>query len=237
MFVAFGDKKSMARMSRYTKRILVSGLTFILGVSVVTGWLYLGEDQKVELQLPNSKWERIFFGLINKTTDLGKLDELRVTKLSGDDIEVRVWRGFGLADLEGVILKRTNDKWEGLHVKANDPMEPQQVKVTELSHPKSGWESFWIKLTENGLLTLRDSSEIGCEDRGIDGTNYVVEINHNKVYRTYRTREHGECIGARHMEEIDDLIGEEFDSGQEQCKRSEWFACASLRKSQRSGKE
>jgi hypothetical protein len=38
------------------------------------------------------------------------------------------------------------------------------------------------------------------------------------------------------METIDDLIGEEFDSGQEECKTAEWFACAKLRKPRRSSK-
>ena len=236
MLIAVGDMKSMGRMSKYTTRISIAVLTFILGVSAVMAWLYVREDQKVEVQLPNANWERIFFTAIDRTTTQGKLDELRKTKLRRGDIEVRVWRGFGLGNLEGVILKRTNDDWKAFHVKADDPSEPRQVDVNEL-HPKSGWGPFWNKLTEKGLLTLRDPSEVGCEDVGIDGNGYVVEVNQDKVYRTYRMREDGECPGTRQMEEMDDLIGEEFDSGQEQCRTSEWFACAALRKAGRSEKQ
>ena len=223
-------------MSKHSTRILIAALTFILGISFVAGWLYYRESQRVEIELPDSHWEQIFFKTINKTTELGGLDELRKTKLNGDDIEVRVWRGFGLGDLEGVILKHTNNQWKAFHVKADDYAEPQQAEVKELNPPKSGWESFWKNLNEQGLLTLRDPSETNCEDGGIDGTGYVVEINQNKIYRTYQMREDGKCPGVQQMEEIDDLIGEEFDSGREQCKTAEWFACAKLRKSRRSAK-
>ncbi|HLM59215.1 MAG TPA: hypothetical protein VK308_00285 [Pyrinomonadaceae bacterium] len=218
------------RMYKHPTRLLIAILTFVLGISVVAGWLYYRESQKVKIELPNHRWEQIFFKLINRTTELGGLEELRKTSLKDDDFEVRVWRGFGLGDLEGVIFKRTNNQWTAFHVKADDYAEPQQVEVKKLNLPKSGWDTFWKNATENGLLTLRDPSEINCEDDGLDGTNYVVEINRNKIYRTYQMRSGGKCNGVSQMEEIDDLIGEEFDSGQEQCKTTEWFACAKLRK-------
>ena len=223
-------------MSKHSTRILIAVLTFVLGISVATGWLYYQESQRVKIELPNSRWEQIFFKLINRTTQLGGLEELRKTSLRRDDIEVRVWRGFGLDNLEGVILKRTNNQWKAFHIKADGNVEPQQAEAKELNPPKSGWETFWKNLTEKGLLTLRDPSETNCEDSGIDGTGYVVEINQNKIYRTYRMREDGKCSGVQQMEEIDDLIGEEFDSGREQCKTAEWFPCAKLRKPRRSAK-
>ncbi len=223
-------------MSNHSTRILIAVLTFVLGISAAVGWFYYRESQKVKIELPNSQWVRIFFKTIDKTTKLGGLEELRKISLRGDDIEVRVWRGFGLGNLEGVILKRTNNQWKAFHVKADDYAEPQQAGVKELNPPKSGWQSFWKNLTEQGLLTLRDPSETNCEDGSIDGTSYVVEINQNKIYRTYRMREDGKCSGVQQMEEIDDLIGEEFDSGREQCKTAEWFPCAKLRKPRRIAK-
>ena len=223
-------------MYKHSTRISIAVFTFVLGISAVISWFYYRESQKVKIELPDSRWEQIFFNLINKTTKLGKLEELRKTSLREGDIEVRVWRGFGLGDLEGVILKRINNQWTAFHVKADDYAEPQRVEVKEVKPLKSSWESFWKNLAEQGLLTLRDPSEINCEDSGIDGTNYVVEINQNKIYRTYRMREDGKCDGVRQMEKIDDLIGEEFDSGREQCKTAEWFACAKLRKPRRSSK-
>lgn len=220
-------------MSKHSARLLIAILTFVFSISVVAGWIYYRESQRVKIELPDARWEQISFKLINKTTELGGLDELRKVILNQDDIEVRVWRGFGLADLEGVILKRTDNQWNAFHVKADDYVEPQRVEVKKLPSPKSGWEFFWNNLTEQGLLTLRDPSEKNCEDGGLDGTSYVVEINQNKIYRTYRMREGGNCDGVQQMERIDDFIGEEFDSGQAPCKRAEWFACANLRKARR----
>lgn len=220
-------------MYKLSTRLLIAILTFALGISAALGWFYYRESQRVKIELPDSKWEQIFFKPINKTTELGGLEKLRESNLKKEDIEVRVWRGFGLGDLEGVILKRTNNRWKAFHVKADDYAEPRRAEVKQLNSPKSGWESFWKNLTEQRLLTLRDPSETNCEDSGIDGTSYVIEINQNKIYRTYRMREGGKCEGVLQMEEIDDLIGEEFDSGQEQCKTAEWFACAKLRKNYR----
>ena len=220
-------------MYKLPTRLIIAILTFILGISVAAGWFYYLESQKVKIELPNHRWEQIFFKLIDRTTELGELKELRKTKLYGDDIEVRVWRGFGLGDFEGVIIKRTNNQWLAFHAKADNCCEPQQVEVKQLNSPKSGWDTFWKNVTEQGLLTLRDPSEINCEDSGLDGTGYVVEINQNKTYRTYQMRSGGKCLGVKQMEAIDDFIGEEFDSGREECKTTEWFVCAKLRKSYR----
>ncbi len=227
-FDAFVTKINF-RMYKHPTRLLIAILTFVLGISAVVSWFYYRESQKVKIELPDARWESIFFKLINKTTELGGLDELRKTSLKRDDIEVRVWRGFGLGDLEGVILKRTNNQWRAFHVKADDYVEPQRVKVKELNPPKSSWNSFWNNIAGKGILTLRDPSEINCEVGGIDAGSYV-EINQNKIYRTYRFSD-GKCDGVLRMEEIGDIISEEFDSGQEQCKTTEWFACTKLRKS------
>ncbi|MBC7795296.1 MAG: hypothetical protein H7Z37_00325, partial [Pyrinomonadaceae bacterium] len=89
--------------------------------------------------MPDASWEQIFFKTINETTELGGLKELRKTRLKKDDIEVRVWRGFGLGNLEGVIFKRTNGLWMAFHLKADDYVKPQKVEKSELNSPKSGW--------------------------------------------------------------------------------------------------
>jgi hypothetical protein len=148
--------------------------------------------------------------------------------LKDNDIEVRVWRGFGLSPLEAVILSRTNNQWSAQHIKTDNYYDYEKVELKQLNSPKSGWESFWKQIADRGILTLRDPSEINCEDDGLDGTSYVVEINQNKIYRTYQMRDGGKCNGVRQIEEIAEIIGLEFDSGQEQCKTTEWFACMTL---------
>jgi hypothetical protein len=78
-----------------------------------------------------------------------------------------------------------------------------------------------------------DTFRIDCVITAPDQGGYVVEINSNKTYRIYRYPEGNakRCREAKLMEEIGNIIGEEFDSGIEQCKRAEWFACTKARKS------
>jgi hypothetical protein len=217
-------------MNKLRIRLVVIILTFVTGILSAAGWIYYQSSAPVQVILPNSRWEPLTFKLINRTTELGGIKELRKTSLSGDDLEVRVWRGFGLGDLEGVILKRTNSQWTAFHVKADHYVEPQKIEVKQLTSPNSGWESFWKEVTEQGLLTLRDPSEKNCEDSGVDGTSYVVEVNQNKIYRTYGMRSGGKCDGVQQMEEIGKIIGLEFDSGLGECQTTEWFACMTFRK-------
>ncbi len=141
------------------------------------------------------------------------------------------WRGFGLSPLEGVILKRTNGQWSAFHIKTDNYYEAEKVEVKELQSPKSGWKSFWKNIIDKEILALPDASEIDCDVSIIDGTSYVVEINQDKNYRTYRYSEGSEkCREAEQMEQMGELIGLEFDSGNEECKTTEWFACMTLLK-------
>jgi hypothetical protein len=230
-------------MYKLSTRLLIVLLTFVIGISSAGGWFYYQESQKTQIILPNSRWESLFFngfrkdgtseeksGGINQATKLAGLKELRKTRVKDGDIEVRVWRGFGLSPLEAVILSRTNNQWSAQHLKTDNYYDYEKVELKQLNSPKSGWETFWKQLTDNGILTLRDPSEINCEDSGLDGTSYVVEINQNKIYRTYQMRSGGKCDGVQQMEEIGEIIGLEFDSGLEQCKTTEWFACMTFLK-------
>lgn len=216
-------------MNKLSTPVIVVILTFIFGTFSVAGWYYW-KSQKTQIILPNATWEQIFFRGINQATNLGGLTELRKTRLGNSDVEIRVWRGFSLSQLEGVILKRIDGQWSALYLKTDAPTEFKKIEIRELNPPKSGWESFWKQITDKGILTLPDASEINCEDGGFDRINYVVEINQNKVYRTYRYS-NGKCPEVKQMEEIGEIIGLEFDSGEEKCKTTEWFACMKLRKS------
>lgn len=222
---------------------LIIVITFGLGISAVTGCLYYQKSQKTQIILPNSRWESLFFdgienkGGINQATEAARLNRLREARLKKEDVEIRIWRGFGLSPLEAVILKRRDNQWSAQHLKTDNHYDFAKVEVKELNQPKSGWELFWKQIVDKEILTLPDASEINCGDGGIDGISYVVEINQNKTYRTYKLSpdySNVKCREADQMEEIGNIIGEEFDSGTEQCTNpAEWFGCTTAGRSNR----
>jgi hypothetical protein len=219
-------------MNKLRTRLIIVILTFAAGIFSTAGWLYFQKSVPVQLIIPNAHWEQIFFRLINDATEKAQLPQLRKESLSPDDIEIRIWRGFGSSALEAVILKRSGGTWSAIHLKVGGGVEPfDKIQVKELNEPKSGWESFWKQMSDRKLLDLPDSDEIGCDLSTIDATNYVVELNHNRTYRTYRYKSGIEkCEEAKLMNEIGEIIGLEFDSGEEQCKTTEWFACMTYRR-------
>ncbi len=219
-------------MYRFSTRFIIVILTFVIGVFAVGGWLYYREFQKIIVISPVSRWDSLIFKQVNKAINLAGLTELRKTSVRDGDVEVRVWRGFSQSPLEGVIFKRTNNQWSGLYVKTNAHYEPEKAEVRQLNSPKSGWESFWQQLVNKEILTLPQSTENECDIPNADAVIYVVEINDGRMYRTFSYPQSNarKCREARQMADIGEFIGLEFDSSQEECKTTEWFACMMLRK-------
>jgi hypothetical protein len=218
-------------MNKLKIRLIIVILTFAVGILSATVWIYFQKSAPVQIIIPNADWDQNFFKLINDATEKAQLPQLRKASLNPDDVEIRIWRGFGLSNLEAVILKRRSGKWSASHLKADSY---KNVQIEELNEPKSGWDSFWKQMNNRKLFELPDASEIGCDVSIIDGISYVVEINQNRTYRTYRYEsETGKCQEEKQMDKIGEIIGLEFDSDHEQCKTTEWFACAVYRKNQK----
>ena len=53
-----------------------------------------------QLDIPKGVWEPIFFEAIDERAGLSGLKTLRSGSLPDDDLEVRVWHGFGLTALD-----------------------------------------------------------------------------------------------------------------------------------------
>jgi len=189
------------------------------------------ESHRIEVTVPNARWEPIFFKTINKTTGLVGVPELRKTVVGKNDVEIRFWHGFSTSPLEAVILRRSAGHWTAYHIKADGYIEPQAATIEELSPPKSGMDGLWTKLNTLGLLRMPDASEIGCEVGGVDAMAYVVEINQDHKYRTYMYSG-GLCEGIHSVELMDVTIGIEFATQNDKCTDAEWFGCAPVRVSQ-----
>lgn len=65
-------------------------------------------------QASNLTWEDIYFEEIIKREKVSKLGRLKSKIFPKDNLEVRVWRGFGLTYLKGFVLKRIAGEWSAL---------------------------------------------------------------------------------------------------------------------------
>lgn len=177
---------------------------------------------------PPAQWESIFFRLIDKTTHLADMRPLREIPLAENEIEIRFWRGFGLQNFEGLILKRSGNGSAAKHLIADDYVEPHAVQVRLLDPPNGGWEALWNELDRRGFTNFPDEPGDECRG-GLDGTGYVVEINQRGLYRTFRyPSDTPKCKNSLEMDWISEFIGMEFHDGRSSCLEAEWLPCAEI---------
>jgi len=181
-------------------------------------------QRELKKDIPNASWVKIYFGEIpgivrpglDKVARQNGFSILRETVLPDDDLEVRIWVGFGRYGNDGLILKRDSGNWSAAnlrqmlcHVKEIEKDERGKYK---LESPKSCWDALWQKLVDEGILTLPDSSELKYNDGAVDGKSYVVETNYDYVYRTYQysNPKYVELKEARQIMKIGEIIADEF---------------------------
>jgi hypothetical protein len=172
------------------------------------------QDQAFRVIVPKETWEPIFFKGINERAAIAKLPSLRVAALPKDDLETRIWIGFGLTALSGFVLKRSSGQWSATFVQGIHPRVAKKDYQIALQAPKSGWDGLWQSLTSKGLLTLPGAVPSGCDVGALDGMSYVVENNIDNSYRTYMydNPQFSKCEEAKRIIEISDLFHDEFAS-------------------------
>jgi hypothetical protein len=207
-------------MHKLTVHLAILLLTFLVGSVASCAWLKnLSPKQEPRVLIPDAPWVRIFFestGLasksINERTKEANLPSLRAILWPDDDLEVRVWTGFGLQGVDGLILRRSSNQWSAIYLHGMAQRPPFPNSQSSLGPPKSGWEPAWQRLSAAQIVTLPDASTLECGDEGTDGTSFVVEINMNRTYRTYRYHDldYMKCEEAKQMGRIGEIIADEF---------------------------
>ncbi len=199
-------------MRSFTIRLAVMLLTFLLGITA-TVMLLTQRKQELRRVIPE-RWASYSFKWIDERTDAANLPKLRTILLPDDDLEVRVWVGFGIEGEDALILRRSAGQWSALHLHGMYKQYPPKKyqETFPMPAPKSGWERAWQKLVGEGLLTLPEASEVQCEGRTLDGTSYGVEVNMDRTYRiySYDNPNHAKCSQAKQMLKIGEIIAEEF---------------------------
>lgn len=131
-----------------------------------------------ELVIPQQTWETLFFRSINSLAGQLGLSDLRTELLADGDLELRVWRGFGVVSLNGYILRKRDGRWSAYQVSEIPLRLKRSRRVADLA-------KLWRELVQAGVLTIRDDSEIPRSTIVEDGTCYVVEIRDRRSYRTF----------------------------------------------------
>lgn len=187
--------------------------------------------KELKTDIPDAPWVKILFdgfefeeinkngkGRTEKRGGLDKLaadngfSKLRETVLPENDLEARVWVGFGKYGNDGLILKRSGGSWSGAVLKQMLCHSESRGKY-DLKPPRSGWDAAWQKLVDKGILTLPDSSKLKYEGGILDGKSYVVETNYEYLYRIYEygNPNYEKLKEAAQMVEIGKIIAAEFD--------------------------
>ena len=216
----------------------VCGL-FYIGVKGLALTVYIEKQQNMQQEQQNkssfsypkmekpkrltskAEWEDGYFGSLNdrdqqsimQRAALSKLPDLRQMVLPSGDIEVRLWCGFGMALLQGFVLKRIGGQWTAIYLESALPRYAATNYTKAMPAPRSGWERLWNRLVKEGLLTLPDASTLKKDNQHfIHGLSYIVEINRAKTYRTYmyNNPEYRRWPEARHILTIFNTLYQEF---------------------------
>lgn len=108
---------------------------------------------------------------------------LRTTDLPEDDIEIRLWSGFGLFGTAGHVIRRREGTWTALLVDGRSwegpEKEAHEVIVVD-RQVADDWDERFDALIEMGMLDLPADPD---PDRlFLDGFHYVLEVRIGSFY-------------------------------------------------------
>jgi hypothetical protein len=160
----------------------------------------------------NNGWEVSFFPALEERTREVGLPKLEPNVAGATDLELRFWYDAHPNLINGFVIRRTGDVWSARGIRQSQNWWPSPLIQDALGAPKSGWDAFWKKLPNAGILTLPDSYEINCTSGALDGGAYVVEVLTKEGYRTYRydNPQLGACAEAKIMVSIEAILAHEF---------------------------
>lgn len=171
-------------------------------------------DQRLQISIPDATWVPDFFESLDRHTKKINLPDLKTIVLPNkDDLEVRYWADSLPNYIDGVILRRINNQWSGVHIYIKYKGQDFSLTQKELPLPKSDWAEAWEKLVKAGILRLPDATEVRCNETVIDGIGFVVETNFNWTYRTYAygNPQLAKCDEAKQIISIAQILFDEFN--------------------------
>ena len=205
----------MINLHRRTKTNSLSSLILVFSIVhlISAGEARKHTEQdvgKVNSNVENLGWQEVFFREINQRTKLANLASLRDTDMDCNDLELRVWIGFGPVALKGFVINRRASEWSAIYLRSINPSVARSDYQKRLGTPKSGWNVLWKRLVGNDLLALTGTKQ---RSGWVDGESFVVEIKTAGSYKTYMydNPELSKDPGGMKMLEIVRIVRDEFD--------------------------
>lgn len=128
------------------------------------------------------KWQKSVFPTLNKILISSGIKPLAESKTDAETIEIRVWVGFGIVNLRGVILRKSSDSFKALYL--NEDPDRNSFVISELNPGNLNYESFIQQLQSLGLLQIPDECElIYKREPEEDADSIVIEVRMGDNYR------------------------------------------------------
>ncbi len=192
---------------------IISVIVLVVGAVVTISSFSKKKDRPPREARSIRPWEGVFFSELEEPTREVGLAKLETKVVNAGDLEVRYWYDGLPFMIHGVVVRRSGDVWSAVGIRQVRQVWPSPLKQEDLGVPKSGWQEFWKRLTDAGILTMPDADEVKCSSGALDGVQLVVEVLTNHGYRTYHYNnpQLGACAEAKQMMIINGIMEDELN--------------------------
>ncbi len=156
---------------------------------------------------------------LDETLGRSGIKPLRSHSLPEGELEVRIWKGWGMRGTKGIVIVKSPVGWKASLITI--PISPKNSRpsVVVLPSPASGFDALWSKLIERQILILPDDSEVGVVEPFEDSELVIVDILNGDQQRTYSYNApcYSDVAEGRNVKQIIEILSREFNE--------EWFAC------------
>ena len=109
------------------------------------------------------------------------LSDLSKGTKAANELEVRLWYGFGLTGVDGFVLRRMGDRWTGETVTPIGRTTCYERRPTR----QADWGVIWQQVRGSGLAGLPPKPSRDPKRLVLDGYSYVLEWWEGGRYRTF----------------------------------------------------
>ena len=178
------------------RRLLMCGALLFVVVLIIQDQRVVSAPKNDGLLMITQGWER-----------RSPLGDLQARPMGADDLELRVWIGYGDGPPPaGLILRRTLGKWVAWHAQVTRVAvrESDDTLIVDQIARNADLEKVWRDAVRAGVLALPPKRWKGI----MDGGGYVIEVRRGNEYRAsvIESVEPPEVYTDRQVKEIYNIV-------------------------------